>query len=575
MQPKRRWILEVPDAAAERAAQRLAVELGLPAPVARVLVARGHHDVEEVGRLLSPDIDQLHDPFRMADMDRAAERLVAAIEDGEHIVINGDYDTDGVTGTTLLVAELRRLGARVDFFIPDRSRDGYGVTARLVQRAGEVGVRLLLTVDCGSSDHAVIEKARQLGIDVIVVDHHEIPSRPQAAYAVLNPKRVDCDYPFKGLSAVGVAFKLLQAVYQRRHAEPVPPDGFDLVALGTLADVQPVTGENRVLVSLGLRRLAASDRPGIQALCQLSRAGGEQLGSEDVGFRLAPRLNAVGRVARGKLAVDLLLSAALDEARQLAAAVEQQNSLRRQLQDLVVQEAKRAAEARLATKPEAASLVFASERWHHGVVGIAAARLAEDYGLPTVLIGIHDGVGRGSVRSAGGVDVRAALAEAEAFLDKYGGHRQAAGLTIQLDRLDDFREAFEAAVRSRLGDERGPSLKIDAALEAAEVGQELTEALGRLEPFGVGNPEPQFLMGGLQVGPATRIVGQGHLKLELLRDGGRALDAIAFRRGEDFPPAAILGQRLDLVGTVKRQDPRFGADCQIVVSDLRRHETRM
>jgi single-stranded-DNA-specific exonuclease len=572
----RRWILPAHDAAAEAEAAALAARLQLPVPVARVLVGRGHRDAARVERLLSPAVSHLHDPFDMADMDRAAVRLVAAIAAGEHIVVNGDYDTDGVTGTTLLVSELRKLGARVDFFIPDRARDGYGMTERLVRRSGEVGVRVLISVDCGSSDHATIATARELGIDVIVVDHHEIPSRPDAAHAVLNPKRADCGYPFKGLSAVGVAFKLLQGVHAVMRPDTGGPEtGLDLVALGTLADVQPVVDENRVLVALGLRRLAETDRPGIQALRAMARIETGSIGSEEVGFRLAPRINAVGRVARGKLAVDLLLCPDLAQAQRLAHEVERQNTIRRELQDRVVDDAKRAAEDFLAAADDPAALVFASDRWHPGIVGIAAARLAEDYGLPTVLIGIQNGVGRGSARSAGGVDVRAAMADAAAHVERFGGHQQAAGLTIQPERVADFARLFEAAVRPRLAAERTRPLFIDARLDPAELEPGLLAALERLEPFGIGNPEPQFLLAGLPVGPATRIVGQGHLKLALGPGAGSPLDAIAFRRGGDFAPADIVGQRLDVVGTVRRQDPRFGAGCQIVVSDLRRHETWM
>jgi single-stranded-DNA-specific exonuclease len=576
VQVRRRWILPPSDDAFRAEASTLAARLQLPAAMARVLVGRGHRDADVVRRLLSPGADHLHDPFRMADMDAAVTRLAAAIAAGEHVVVNGDYDTDGVTGTTLLVSELRKLGARVDFFIPDRARDGYGVTARLVRRSGEVGVRVLITVDCGSSDHDLIEEARGLGIDVIVVDHHEIPSRPPHALAVLNPKRADCEYPFKGLSAVGVAFKLLQGVCQRlRPHAPFPEDGLDLVALGTLADVQPVVDENRVLVALGLRRLAETDRPGIQALRSMAKIETGTIGSEEVGFRLAPRINAVGRVARGKLAVDLLLCPDLPTAREMAREVEHQNLLRRELQDRVIDDAKRAAEEYLSAAAEPAALVFASDRWHPGVVGIAAARLAEDYGLPTVLIGIQNGVGRGSARSAGGVDVRAAMADAAAHVERFGGHQQAAGLTIQPDRVADFARSFGEAVRPRLAAERTRPLHIDALLEAGDVTPGLVGALEQLEPFGIGNPEPQFLLAGLHVAPSTRIVGQGHLKLALTLEDGRQLDAIAFRRAAEFAPQEIVGQRLDVVGTLKRQEPRFGAESQVVVSDLRRHETWM
>jgi single-stranded-DNA-specific exonuclease len=565
MEPRRTWIEPSPAGAAAATA----AACGLPLPVALALWNRGFRHADAVRRFLEPTLDQLLDPDRMAGMGVAADRLARAVRDGEHVVVNGDYDADGVTGTALLVDVLRGWGGRIDFFIPDRERDGYGITPRLVERSGAVGVGVLVSVDCGSSEHATIARARDLGIDVVVVDHHEIPVPPAAAHAVLNPKRADCDYPFKGLAAVGVAYKLLQAVAARLGRGPV--DGLDLVALGTLADAQPVVDENRALVALGLDCLNRTPRPGIRALRELAGLG-DAVRSREVGFRLVPRLNAVGRVARGKLAVDLLLAAGAAEAATLAAAMEAQNRIRRGLADAVTQAALERA-ARAARDGQVAALVLADPGWHPGVVGIAAARLVDCFGVPAAVIGAQNGIGRGSARSASGVDVRAALAAAGDLLEKFGGHREAAGFTVALDRVAAFAARFTAAVREQQVDRQGAppgSLCLDAALVATDIDTALVDALERLEPFGSGHQEPLFLLRDVEVGLRTRTVGDGHLKLELL--GGsrdRALDGIAFGGLPPHRPADLVGRRVDVAAYVRRQDPRWGDGAQLVVADLR------
>jgi single-stranded-DNA-specific exonuclease len=566
---RRHWHLPDLDAAARAAVLGLASEVDLAPPLARLLWQRGHRDAAAVGKLLDPRPEHLLDPFRMADMDRAAARLARCVRDGEHVVVNGDYDADGVTGTALLVSELRALGAHVDFFIPDRERDGYGITPRLVQRAADVGVRVLLSVDIGSSDHATIEMARGLGIDVVVIDHHEIPVRPPGACAVLNPKRADCAYPFKGLSAVGVGYKLVQAVCADLAPGGVPHDGLDFVALGTLADVQPVVEENRTLVALGLERLTSEPRPGIRALRD-SCGVQERVQSRQVGYRLVPRLNAVGRVARGKLAVDLLLAPDAGQAGAFAAQMEAQNRRRQALEQQVTEAALEQAE-RLWGERAPAAIVLASAEWHPGVVGITAARLADRFDVPAAVVGIQNGMGRGSVRSAGDVNVKAALDAVADLLSKYGGHREAAGFSIDPARLAPFATRFEAAVRETRAAAARRILDIDAVLEPGDLRPELARTLERLEPYGTGHPEPLFLIRRVHVGPRTRIVGRGHLKLDLEAPGGRGLDGIAFGWGETVRPVQVIGRDLDIVAHVRVQDPRFGADLQLVVADLRAH----
>jgi len=561
MRARRVWIQpQETDAAAVAA---LAAACDVPAPLARLLWARGHHDAAGARSFLEPRYDHLHDPDRMADMERAATRVASALACGEHIVVNGDYDCDGVTGTALLVSELRALGGKIDSFIPDRERDGYGITPRLVERAGEVGIRILISVDCGSSDHDTIARARELGIDVIVVDHHEIPRIPEGAFAVLNPKRADCTYPFKGLSAVGVAYKLLQAVCTRAGAGR-PGDGLDFVALGTLADSQPVVDENRALVALGLSRLTHAPRPGIQALRDAAGVT-DAVRSRQVGFRLVPRLNAVGRIARGGLAVDLLMAPDARRAAALAAQLEECNRSRRAIEQQVTQTALEQAAAIVRERAPAA-LVLWSADWHPGVVGITAARIVDRYHVPAAVVGMQSGVGRGSVRTPPGIDVKSALDAVADLLVKYGGHREAAGFSIEPRHLPAFAERFAAAIAAQRGTGVQEPLAIDGALQAREIDSALAAALDRLEPFGTGHAEPAFLLRGMRAGARTRCVGDGHLKLELEAEGC-VLDGIAFGWATSLPPADVIGRALDVVAHLRPQDPRWGTGVQLVVVD--------
>lgn len=563
MRRRRQWIHPPPAAAAELDA--LIQACGVPPAVARLLWTRGHRDADLARTFLDPGHDHLFDPHRMAGMPAAADRVARAISDGEHMVVSGDYDCDGVTGTALLVSELRRLGGLVDFYIPDRERDGYGITPRLVERAGEVGIKVLMSVDCGSSEHTTIARARELGIDVIVIDHHEIPVVPDAAYAVLNPKRADCPYPFKGLSAVGVAYKLLQAVCTRLGTER-PADGLDFVALGTLADSQPVVSENRVLVAMGLVRLSQSPRPGVQALREAAGVH-TAVKSREVGFRLVPRLNAVGRVARGKLAVDLLLAPDAGTAQALARELEAHNTSRRDIEGAVTRTALERAELLVRTGNPAA-LVLASADWHPGVVGITAARLVDRFAVPAAVIGFQNGVGRGSVRTPPGIDVKAALDAASAVLVKFGGHKEAAGFTIEPHHVAEFTERFTAAIRAQGMQGRTQPLVLDAELRPLEIELGLAAALERLEPFGSGHAEPLFWVRGLRVGAKTRRVGEGHLKLDLECDSGAALDGIAFGWADRVVLGEAIGRPVEVAAHVRRQDPRWGSGVQLVVMDL-------
>lgn len=543
MSRARRWRLTSPPA---DAVQQLGAELGVSPLLARLMVNRRIVDPERAGAFLNARLaDHLRSPLLFRHMGRAAERVARAVANGEPIGIYGDYDVDGVSGSAVLVRFLRALGAEPLLYIPHRLRDGYGLNAAGVQQLAAAGARVMVTVDCGAVSHREIGLASQLGVDVIVCDHHQVSGTPLPAYAVINPIEPDAGFPFAGLCAAGVAFYLAMGVRMRLRETGGPlPDlrrYLDLVALGTIADLVPVVEENRVLVKYGLRELAASERPGIAALRRVS--GVTQMSTGAVGFRLAPRLNAGGRLDDASRSVALLTTEDSDQADRLAAALDDENRARQAIEREMLDEAIARVDA-AGGVAERRSIVVASPVFHPGVVGIVASRLVERYYRPTVLIAAEPGgVGRGSGRSIAGVDLYGALAECRDCLERFGGHRMAAGLSIKLERVDELAQRFEAAIAARTGpDDFVPFITVDAELPLRGVDATCFADLERLEPYGMGNPEPTFLARAVRVRD-RRIVGETHLKLFLEQDG-RCLPAIGFGMA-DIEVAA--GDQLDVL----------------------------
>lgn len=546
--------------------------LGVPKPVARVLVNRGVEDVPSAERFISPTLRDLHPPDGLADMHRATERILSAIEARESILIYGDYDADGVTSVALLLSFLRSVGARVLWAIPHRERDGYGLSLSLLQRAREQGVGPVITVDCGVSDGAEIAEAHQMGMEVIVTDHHDVPASLPPAYAVINPKRSDNQYPFSELAGVGVAFLLLWALARRLKERGFWPEGkepslkafLDLVALGTVADQVVLLGENRALVKHGLRQIADYPRPGVRALMKLCGSEGRMPSVGVLSYQLAPRLNAPGRMDEATPSLELLLSQEFGEAQDLANLLDGMNRKRQQEEDGIYREACALAEREMEEGRKA--IVLASENWHPGVVGIVASRLVERYGLATVLVAIRDGVGRGSARAPEGFHMIQSLRECGEFLERYGGHRLAAGLRIDPKQMACFREAFCALARSVMGNTSlGGAVRIDDHLTPGEVNEELVRHLSRLEPYGVGNPEPVFQMDRLEIMQCRR-VGNDHLKL-WVQQGGVGFDAIGFGMGRDYPETLQGLARLAFIPQLNEWQGR--TSVQLKLRDLK------
>ncbi|MGD0265413.1 MAG: single-stranded-DNA-specific exonuclease RecJ [Candidatus Methylomirabilota bacterium] len=529
----KRW--RIAEGPPEANATALARALGVSPLVAGLLVRRGCDTPETARTFLDAPLTALHDPWQMLGMHAAVDRLRAAVARREPVLICGDYDVDGVSGAALLVAGLRRAGCEAEYVVPRRLEHGYGLHVSIAEQAATAGVRVLVTVDHGISAYEAVALARTRGMDVIICDHHLPPPTLPPATAILNPAQQDCTYPFKDLCGVGIAFKLLQALFGWEAGEELWPF-LDLVALGTIADLVPLLGENRILVKHGLIQLAGTTRPGLRALADvagvpLSAPGG--LGAGRVAFGLAPRINAAGRLDDASTAVRLLLTHDPGEARQLAADLDRQNRERQELEGSILAEALAQADATHDPRRDRA-IVLASPAWHPGVIGIVAARVAEHFGRPTALIGTGGPEARGSARSAAGWHIADALGRCADLLLHYGGHRAAAGFSLRPDRIEEFRERFLSLAAQELSeDDLVPTLTADAEVSLDRVDLVLANSVARLAPHGMGNPEPLLVARNLQVMASPRRVGQNHLKMKVRQSGksGQVVETIGFNLG--------------------------------------------
>lgn len=511
----------------------LAQTLAISPLAASLLLHRGIDDAEEARRFLYPETEQkFYDPFLMQDMETAVVRILTALDRKERIVVYGDYDVDGITATAVLVRCLRRLGADAGYYIPNRLTDGYGFKTEALQQIADEGASLLISVDCGIS---AVKEVAAVGekLDIIITDHHlPGPVLPQAT-AVVNPHRDDCRYPYPELAGVGVAFKLCQAVWQRRKQEEYTAD-MELAALGTIADIVPLLDENRKLVKIGLARMQHTAIVGLQALLEAAGLTGKSVTAGQVGFVLAPRLNAAGRVAAAAQGAELFLMDDPAKAIAVAAELNDENSRRQELERAILAQAEKQLEQ---VDVEAARvLVLAGNDWHPGVIGIVASRLVDKYYRPTVVIGIKDGVGKGSCRSIKGFHMYEALSACSNILLGFGGHAMAAGLSVAADQIDALRDALTAFAEDHLSaQDYIPALEIEAELSPADVDYDFMEELARLEPYGMGNPQPLFCCSGVQ-GRNAGAMGREkqHLKFEIAA-GRRSIRAFSWNRSAYVP----------------------------------------
>ncbi|WP_068541218.1 single-stranded-DNA-specific exonuclease RecJ [Thermodesulfatator autotrophicus] len=527
---------------------KLAEDLGLPPLLIHLLLTRGLNDPHEIYRHLNPKLSDFPDPFLLEDMEKAVNRLVKAIYNREKITIYGDYDVDGTTGAAILYLFLKELGLEPLVIFPHRERDGYGLHPHLIASLKERGISLLISVDCGISAHEACRVARENGLEVIITDHHEVPEEISEALAVINPKRKGNRYPFRELAGVGVAFALLRALRQRLYEEgffgqnpPKLKNYLDLVALGTIADIVPLTGENRLIAWFGLRELKESERPGLKALKKLAGLENGLVDTNSVMFRLAPRINAAGRLKEAELAFKLFVTTDETEAKTLAEELHQLNAKRQQIEDRILKEALAKIEKDLG--PDRLAYVLSGEDWPLGIIGIVASRLQEALYRPVILLTLKDGLARGSGRSIPEINLYQCLSDCRQYLKAFGGHPAAAGLKILEENISAFARKFEEIIKAKLdGKIPRPRLKLDAWVRVRHILEpSFLENFIRLEPFGPGYPEPLFGLKNFEVRNIS-LVKEKHLKLFVWQEG-LGLPAIAFRFGNSIPKGikAIAG----------------------------------
>ncbi len=547
-----------------------AQDLRLPEPLCRLLALRGCATADQATHYLKPRLERLHDPFLLAGMDAAAERLERAIRAQETILVHGDYDVDGICAAALYTRFLGGLGARVRVFVPNRMRDGYDLTHAGVRAAAEAGASVILTADCGTVAHDAVRAAAASSIDVLVTDHHSPGPDLPPACAVVNPNRQDCTYPDKGLAGTGVAFKLCQALGKARGLDTEQLWYFlDLVAIATIADLAPLTGENRVLTRFGLQLLRQSRNAGLRALLRTTRIDeSEPISGGQVSHVLAPRINAVGRMGDAMRGVRLLLADDELEAERLALEMEQENDTRRAVDRETLVQALAMLERDYDPQRDY-GVVLAAQGWHPGVIGIVASRVVEYIHRPTILIAVDadNGRARGSARSIPGFHLYEAVRDCGHLLERYGGHRQAAGLEVRPDRIDALRDAFNQRARSVLRpDDVQPRLRIDLDVHLAEITTELFSLMRHFAPFGMGNPTPAFAVRDVRLARPPRTVGAGHARLVLEQDGAR-LQAIGFGMAERIQSLEPLRNRLDVVFHL--QENRWSGRLQARLIDVR------
>lgn len=565
----KRWETLACDSAA---AEKLAAALGVPPVVGRLLHQRGFDDPELANRFLNPSLDQMHDPMALTDMRVAVTRILAATARRERIAIHGDYDVDGVTSTVILRRALELLGADVTHFIPERLRDGYGLQAASIDRLHADGVRLIISVDCGIRGADAARRARELGVDLIITDHHEPDTELPDALAVINPKRHDCSYPDKHLAGVGVALKLVQALCRDSGRESLFPGFVKIAAIGTLADVVPLVGENRIIARYGLDLLTRGPhKVGLRSLLDVAGLTGKTIDSYHIGFMVAPRINAAGRMSSPDLATRLLLAgdeSQGEEARALALQLDGENVRRQEEEAEILAAAKEICR----TDPDVGArsvLVVAGDHWHRGVIGIVASKLVDAFHRPAIVLSLEDGVAHGSCRSIPRFDLLAALERCAPLFERFGGHKQAAGLTMDAARVKELRQQINDVADEQLGPEDlMPRLRIDDDLIFRGITGEVAAGIASLAPFGAGNPRPVFAARRVEVVDGPRKLKDRHLKMTL-RQEGRIFRAVAWRAAERHDYCTANKAALDVAFSLEQNQFNGETYVELTLADMK------
>ena len=562
---EKRWVIAKHD---HGRATALASELNVSPLVAALLIARGYDDSEKATRFLNPSYDHLHEPYLLKGMREAVDRIFRAIDSGEKILIWGDYDVDGTTGTVLLRKTLKILGAETAFHVPNRFTEGYGINIPALEQAKKDGCKVVISVDCGIRSFEPIAWAKENGLDFIVTDHHiSDPERGNPdAYAVINPNQPECEYPDKHLAGVGVAFKLAHALLREKKKDHLVPAFLKITAIGTVADIMQLTGENRAIVALGLRDLPNTRNYGLKALMEVADCTSDMT-SYHIGFRIAPRINAAGRMDVAKHVVELFECEDFGEARRLAGVLDSRNRERQQVQQQITELALMEA----TEGPGRKFVVVAGDGWHRGVIGLAASRIAERLHRPTIVLSLEDGYGHGSARSIANYHLLNALESCPELFEQFGGHAAAAGMKVKQENIDALREALNLYAESSLTEaDLQPELRIDARVSPHTLTLKLVSELAQLEPFGAGNPKPIFVTSGLLVREEPRVLKEKHLKLWLDGGGGQRFEAVWWDGVERSNGRTLTpGSRIEVAYTAEANIWQSNVRLQLVVEDIR------
>ncbi len=556
----KKWEYIVAD---ESKVKSLATKHSVSEIIARVLINRGLEDDNAIEGFLHPKLEKLYNPFLLNDMDKAVERIIECKDKKEKITIYGDYDVDGITSIATLSKFLTELGIENDYYLPNRLDEGYGLNNVALEKISKNSTKVLITVDCGISAYEEVEYAKKLGLDVIVTDHHECPEKLPDTFAVIDPKRNDSTYPFSSLAGVGVTFKLIHAISIKLNLDRKKYLKYlDIICLGTVADIVPLVDENRIIVSYGLILMKETKNIGLRAL--IETVGYDYIDSTSISFGLAPRINACGRMGKAELALKLLLTPSTEEAKQIANSLNELNKERQDIEKRIIDEAIGMIERDKLYQNDI--IIVGKENWHHGVIGIVSSKITDLYYKPSILISFEDGIGKGSGRSIDGFDLHEALTKCSDYLDKFGGHEMAIGLSLKESNYENFKKKLMEVASEKIDKDAIPSIKVDAVVSAREINYNIFDDMKLLEPYGESNPSPLFVSKNLKVESVRLLSNDRHLKLTL-KDNNIVLNAIGFNLGDK---QIHLGDKVDLVYALELNKFNNVESIQLNVKDIKR-----
>lgn len=563
---KKKWLLKEFDK--ERVLE-ISKKFKISPLTAIILYNRGIRNDDEIEKFLSRDLSVMYDPFLMCDMNKAVERILSAKNGGEKITIYGDYDVDGITAIAILYKHLSDMGISVGYYIPDRMQEGYGVNREALDKIKAAGTSLIITVDTGITAVEECEYAREIGLDVIVTDHHECKEKIPDVYAAIDPKRKDCGYPFKSLAGVGVVFKLIQALDGNKSLPDLMEKYADLMCLGTVADISPLVDENRIIVTEGLKRFNKTKNIGLKALIDVS-TGGKTITTSTIGYIIAPRINASGRLGCASRSVELFLTDDEENARKLADSLCEENTLRQQTEQKMFKEALEYIENHPEIKDDKI-LVIPHENWHHGIVGIVSSKITEKFYKPSILFAIDGTEAKGSGRSVSGFNLFDALENSSDLLEKFGGHELAAGLTIKAENIEAFRQRINDYSKDSISEAMlMPTIMLDAAIKVPYITIDTVHEINRLQPFGVDNPTPAFAVKNIKIHKISVMSDGKHLRMTLLKDG-KYLDSVGFGMGEYYNHLEE-GDIIDVAFALDINDYKGFQNVQLILKDIKKSD---